>query len=933
METPPEDDLEAIKRQIAELQAKQARLEAAEKAKAPVVFQESVKAERDVVAGDKIINNYPAQNPAESVIPAYLEALSKDLAGLKLSEIDASPDTTRKAPLQLADVYVPLNANLRIPEGRSLAGWLDAIHGRRQWQEQAEPRETRPVALLEALAVHRKLTVLGKPGSGKSTFGASVLLALAQARLGHPQALDSLGEGWTHGLLLPVRITLRRFAARLPPGKEKARAADLWDAIGAELRASHPLLPDNTMDAVKRLSHSEGALVLLDGLDECGDAEKRERVMAAVDDLIDHAGDNCRFVLTARPYAWTTGADPSLGVYQLADLEESQIKQFIAQWYEASAKQHWFSPGEAAAKRDDLLASWQRPGLRELAGNPLLLTLMATLHSNTTRLPEDRADLYNQSVDLLMQRWNRRIGAETALLEALDKPALTLDHLRGVVEKLAFEAHKDNIGAEGAADIGEGKLRRAFSALLDGSHDKAGIVVKYIEERAGLLLGLGEKDGEPQFSFPHRTFQEYLAACHLAGMEQFATTCRELARAAPAHWQVVLPLAARIAKAERGAGAADGLVGRSSVEEFRKARQPEPADWQCAKLAGAMLQEIGPTGEDARPIIRRVAGWLAAALPVHPEQGGLPASQRAQCGDSLAALGDPRFDPRRLCLPDDPCLGFVAIPADPAFSIGTRTQDRERVKAIIGYVGEDEINDTTTPTQAFYLARYPVTVAQFRAFVEDRSFPLGVEDALRGPDNHPVCWISWHEARAYCDWLQSRLPGLPGFALAADLRQGGWRVDLPSELEWEKAARGGLPGKVFPWGDGPDPEQANYAETRIDGPSAVGCFPANGFGLHDMVGNVWEWTRTPYQAYPPKATDEAGQISNADDHFWVARGGSWDLNLDYARCAARSRYLPDGCDDDFGFRVILLPPLSPGSGLCSSGPHRLSDSNPDAKRS
>ncbi|MCX7108537.1 MAG: hypothetical protein NTX45_00105, partial [Proteobacteria bacterium] len=104
MEHSPQDEkIEAYERQIAELQAK---LEAAKKAKAPVIFQEPVKAEQDVVAGDKTTHNYYLQgefpDPAESIITAYLEALSKDLAGLKLGEIDSSLDTSRKQPLQLA---------------------------------------------------------------------------------------------------------------------------------------------------------------------------------------------------------------------------------------------------------------------------------------------------------------------------------------------------------------------------------------------------------------------------------------------------------------------------------------------------------------------------------------------------------------------------------------------------------------------------------------------------------------------------------------------------------------------------------------------------------------------------------------------------------------------------------------------------------------
>ena len=139
-------------------------------------------------------------------------------------------------------------------------------------------------------------------------------------------------------------------------------------------------------------------------------------------------------------------------------------------------------------------------------------------------------------------------------------------------------------------------------------------------------------------------------------------------------------------------------------------------------------------------------------------------------------------------------------------------------------------------------------MAQFRAFVEATGFEIGDDDALRDPDTRPVRWVSWHEALAYCDWLNEQLATSPvlreQMSRSPGARAASGALRLPSELEWEKAARGGLPDAVFSWGDTPDPNRANYADSEIGDTSAVGCFPANGFGLHDMIGNVWEWTRS-----------------------------------------------------------------------------------------
>ncbi len=557
---------------------------------------------------------------------------------------------------------MPLDTTLRIPKDATLAHWLSREPGRQRDEINAE-RETRPVSALEALGEHRELTVLGKPGSGKSTFGASVLLMLAQAWQGQGDELAKLGETWAHGALLPIRVVLRRFAEQLSPGDKAARAGDVWAFIARDLDASGYGLSTDAMKYVQRIARNDGAFIVLDGLDECGQSASRERVLGAVHELMQSAGPKCRFVLTARPYAWPGGLDPAQGVYALADFNDDQIERFIRAWYAALVKRKWRSPGEAERKLDDLLDARHRSDLLPLAENPLLLTLMATLHTNRGRLPDDRADLYNESVDLLMLRWNRQIGADKALLDELAIPSLK------------------------------------------------------------------------------------------------------------------------------------------------------------------------------------------------------------------------------------------------------RKADAKRVAGIIGArVNDDEINDALTPTPEFYIARYPVTIAQFRAFVEATGFEIGDADALRGRGGRPVRWVSWHEARAYCDWLHEMLatwPALEGFAVGSLVRDGRWRIALPSELEWEKAARGDLPDAVFSWGDRPDPNCANYADSRIGDTSAVGCFPANGSRLQDMIGNVWEWTRSLWVAYPYDPDDRKREDIEAKKVTPVVRGGSWSGGRDYARCAFRRGARPGGRDDHLGFRVVL----------------------------
>jgi formylglycine-generating enzyme required for sulfatase activity len=154
--------------------------------------------------------------------------------------------------------------------------------------------------------------------------------------------------------------------------------------------------------------------------------------------------------------------------------------------------------------------------------------------------------------------------------------------------------------------------------------------------------------------------------------------------------------------------------------------------------------------------------------------------------------GDPRFRADAWQLPDEPLLGFISVAAGP-FPMGSDPK-RDRLAR------EEEQPPSSVDLPEFCVARYPVTVAQFRVFVEKSGFAVGDSRCLRGVPNHPVVWVSWHEALAYCRWLTDTLRSSD--ATPHDLRARlaeGWVVTLPSEAEWEKAARG-TDGRVYPWG-------------------------------------------------------------------------------------------------------------------------------------
>ncbi len=221
-----------------------------------------------------------------------------------------------------------------------------------------------------------------------------------------------------------------------------------------------------------------------------------------------------------------------------------------------------------------------------------------------------------------------------------------------------------------------------------------------------------------------------------------------------------------------------------------------------------------------------------------------PARERCEAGTALGKIGDPRFRADAWFLPNEPSLGFIEVPAG-EFTMGRGEKPNSEWF-------EEGWPEHPVKLPAFYIARWPVTVAPFRAFVEaadNEGFQPGDPDCLRGVANHPVVWVSWHEALAYSRWLTKKLrasdatpPPLRRLLNGAPGTE--WQVTLPSEAEWEKAARG-ADARIYPWGEQADPNRANYDDTGINGTSAVGCFPggASPYGVEELSGNVWEWTQ------------------------------------------------------------------------------------------
>lgn len=197
----------------------------------------------------------------------------------------------------------------------------------------------------------------------------------------------------------------------------------------------------------------------------------------------------------------------------------------------------------------------------------------------------------------------------------------------------------------------------------------------------------------------------------------------------------------------------------------------------------------------------------------------------------------------------------------------------------------------------FEIAQYPVTNHEYYLFVRDTAYrlPRGWVGFTYPTDmgNHPVVGVSKVDCEAYIEWLNEQT-------------ESNYR--LPTEIEWERAARG-VDGRIFPWGNVFDPWRCNTSDSVKRGTTPVGSYSPGGdspYGVADMVGNVWEWTSSVFQPYAQPADGE--RVESRGPLRYVIRGGSWYYSRKLARCAAREGMDPHMVSNTIGFRLARSLP-------------------------
>ncbi|MBI3763258.1 MAG: SUMF1/EgtB/PvdO family nonheme iron enzyme [Chloroflexi bacterium] len=254
-------------------------------------------------------------------------------------------------------------------------------------------------------------------------------------------------------------------------------------------------------------------------------------------------------------------------------------------------------------------------------------------------------------------------------------------------------------------------------------------------------------------------------------------------------------------------------------------------------------------------------------------------------------------------VPRDRFIEVIEVPAG-EFLMGTSDEQIERLLAKEDWAKEWHDRDLfrveqpqhTVGLPAFAIAARLTTNAEYRLFIWDSGHPaprswLGF-DYPPGTENNPVVEVSRADALVYCKWLS---------------QETGLAYRLPSEAEWERAARG-ADGRIYPWGAEFDPWRCNTVESGKRGTTPVGLYSPAGdslCGAADMAGNVWEWTNSLFRPYPYRADD--GREDPAGAGPYVVRGGAWYYSRKLARCASREGLPPNYISPALGFRVAFTP--------------------------
>jgi formylglycine-generating enzyme required for sulfatase activity/DNA-binding winged helix-turn-helix (wHTH) protein len=604
-------------------------------------------------------------------------------------------------------------------------------------------------------------------------------------------------------------------------------------------------------------------IFLFDALNEMPRDRYREHCLALRQFIDRWSPSGNRFVVSCRVLDY---GDELFGLQrvEIQPLSDEKIRRLIENELPDSGQSLWRALTESSERSRRLL---------EMARNPYLLTVMIDVFEEDGELTQDRAELMRRFVGILVN-WARAKGpAGAAISPDIFEPALSA---------IAFEMQRrSGFGAAASTEDVKAVIPREVQIT-------PGWPSQPVSPDALLSLATSAKiiempAGRRTVRFYHQLLQEFFAAQQLLKLDP-----------------------AQLSDLWRWPWSEDEMpLWIRPENNFDPLPPPPQTGWEETTVLAAGLAP--PNEGRLVQALLRINPVLAARCVLDTRSEIDSAIRRRLVDELLSVIGDPAVALRvRIVAGDalgrlgDPRAGEMVVVPSGTFLMG---EGRERHEVFL---------------PEFHIGRFPVTNAEYARFIEaggyqdvsywtqsgwretgkERDEPRFWQDPRFNKPNQPVIGLSWYECVSYCRWLSS---------------QTGQPHRLPTEAEWEKAARG-ADGRAYPWGDFFDASRLNAREgpQKAYCSTPVGIYPTgvSPFGLFDCAGNCWEWCATrwkkpfPYDA----AEDEWAGAYLEGQNLRVLRGGSWNYEAEVTQCAYRFRFEPFGWNDRGGFRLVCSPP-------------------------
>lgn len=629
----------------------------------------------------------------------------------------------------------------------------------------------------------------------------------------------------------------------------------------------------------QRLERGE-CLLLLDALDEVVAEVAYRRIANEINRFAVTYHQN-QIIVTSR-IAGFRGLLQGFLQLEVQEFNEKQVGLFIRNWFADS------QPDEQKARVDGLLRSLGRSArMRLLAANPLLLSIIALLYERRFTLPERRVELYEECIQVLLEKREIEKGLDI-------KARFPAEKKRGALQSIAAQFHEKGVRIFTKEDL----LTALSEALpnLGYPATRSSEFLQEVMERSGLL----RQKSRTSYDFAHLTFQEFFTASAFYAKGDVESLLRNLDNP---WWREVILLF--VGLEDDATQLLERLKEHNvlmAANALADAHQVQTDAFE--KIAGKIIDELkylmeedSERRQEAADALAEIARWGATEYLIQKsrDEGQPPVALAAVLGLAHAA--------------DRAVLDSLFEPLGPILRLLNRSLGRfnaevnERILSLLetlGFpmvfvpsgeflMGLNEAPDERPPHQVYlddyWIDRYPVTNAQFQRFISETVYQAQGgwrREFTPGKENHPVVNVSWHDATYFSKWAGKA---------------------LPTEAQWEKAARG-TDGRVYPWGNQWDGSRCNISgrgttpvDQYLNGVSPCGCF--------DMSGNVLEWCEDWYDKDYYRNSPRDNPKGASSGKYKVLRGGSWGGNSRNTRVTFRLRYGPSLWFNYDGFRLVL----------------------------